>query len=81
MGVDSEDFRGDLGVLAEEAVAVADLDHEEDVGVAGLEVEDLELERGVVRVFLGEGAVRGGGCVEELGDEFLMEGGVGLGEG
>jgi hypothetical protein len=36
---------GGGGVFAEEAEAVADLDHEEDVGVAGPEVDDLLLQR------------------------------------
>lgn len=41
VGEDAEDASGDLGVLAEEAVPVADFEHEDNVGVLGSEVDDL----------------------------------------
>lgn len=47
VGDDAEHGGGNGGVLAEEAEAVTDLDHEEDVGVARLEVDHLLLQRGV----------------------------------
>jgi len=53
---DAEHRGGDGSVLAEEAEAVAHLDHEEHVGVAGLEVDHLLLQRGVALAAGGGGS-------------------------
>lgn len=78
VGDNAEDPGGGLRIGAEEAVLVADLDHEEDVRVLGFEVEDLLLEGRVlgVRVRAGVGVGILGRMVEKLLEELLVEGGV-----
>lgn len=74
VGDNAEDTGGGIGVGAEEAVPVADLNHEDDVGVLGFEINDLLLEGRVFGVS-GRARVRVlGRGVEKLLEEFLMEG-------
>jgi len=89
VGDDAEHRGCDGGVLAEEAEAVSNLDHEEDVRLAGLEVDDLLLQR---RVALASPAAAAGRVQGRSGDAgwsdsrslrrtTSQERGVGLGRG
>lgn len=80
VGDDTEDSRRSLGVFAEETVAVAHLDHEKDIWVLRFELEDLLLQRSVLRAF-DRGFCRsngGSGRIEELRRQLLVERGFGL---